>query len=70
LYKIMMNQAIKPIAPVLAPKYYSQAYCKRYNTKTFESYQAAKKYVRRLVTRLHGSYSDTYSQYGFTIQKV
>jgi len=43
---------------------------KRYNTKSFATYQEAKKYVRRLVTRLHGSYSDTYSQYGFTIQKV
>jgi hypothetical protein len=43
---------------------------KRYNSKSFSDYQAAKKYVRRLVTRLHGSYSDTYSQYGFTIQKV
>lgn len=43
---------------------------KRYNTITFNSYQEAKKHVRRVVTRLHGSYSDTYSQYGFTIQKV
>jgi hypothetical protein len=43
---------------------------RRYNTKSFSDYQEAKKYVRRLVTRLHGSYSDTYSQYGFTIQKV
>ena len=49
----------------------AQAYkLKRYNSLTFASYQEAKKYVRRLVTRLHGSYSDTYSQYGFTIQKV
>jgi len=43
---------------------------KRYNTKSFASYQEAKKYVRRLVTRLHGSYSDTYSQYGFKVMPI
>ena len=43
---------------------------RRYNTKSFSSYQEAKKYVRRLVTKLYGTYSDTYSEYGFTIQKV
>ena len=60
LEKVVLDDCI----PIYVEKY------RRYNTKTFESYQAAKKYVRRLVTRLHGSYSDTYSQYGFTIQKV
>jgi hypothetical protein len=43
---------------------------KRYNTKSFATYQEAKKYLRRLGTKLYGHYSDTYSQYGFTIQKV
>ena len=43
---------------------------KRYNTKSFSSYQEAKKYVRRLVTKLFGKYSDTYSQYGFTIVRL
>jgi len=66
MYKIMKHCGfyIDPQTDLLMNTY------RRYNTKTFESYQAAKKYVRRLVTRLHGSYSDTYSQYGFTIQKV
>jgi len=40
---------------------------KRYNTKSFPTYQEAKKYVRRLVTKLYGKYSDTYSQYGFKV---
>ena len=44
--------------------------CRRYNTKTFSSYQEAKKHVRRLVTKLFGKYSDTYSQYGFTIVRL
>jgi len=43
---------------------------KRYNTKSFATYQEAKKYVRRLVTKLHGKYSDTYSQYGFKVMPI
>lgn len=40
---------------------------KRFNTKSFESYEEARKYVRRLVTRLTGSYSDSYTSRGFRI---
>ena len=43
---------------------------KRYNTKTFANYQEAKKYVRRLVTRLTGNYSDTYREYGFKVVRI
>ena len=43
---------------------------KRYNTKTFENYQEAKKYVRRLVTKLYGKYHDDYSQFGFTVVRL
>lgn len=42
---------------------------KRYNNKSFENYEEARKYVRRLVTRLHGRYSDSYSSLGFSIKK-
>jgi hypothetical protein len=40
---------------------------KRYNTKTFPSYEEARKYVRRIVTRLTGSYRDSYTGLGFRI---
>ncbi len=42
---------------------------KRYNTKTFNSYELALAYVRRLVTRLQGSYSDSYTQFGFKVER-
>jgi HEPN domain-containing protein len=41
---------------------------KRYNSKKFDSYEAARKYLRRLVTRLTGKYNDAYSLLGFTIK--
>ncbi len=43
---------------------------KRYNSLTFASYEEARKYVRKLVTRLYGNYSDAYTKYGFTISKI
>jgi hypothetical protein len=39
-------------------------YCgklKRYNSLTFASYEEARKYTRRLVTKLAGGYKDGYS---------
>lgn len=43
---------------------------KRFNTKTFDSYESARKYVRRLVTKLDGKYSDGYTSLGFQIATV
>ena len=43
---------------------------KRYNTKNFSHYEEARAYVRRLVTRLYGGYSDSYTQYGFKVEKI
>lgn len=40
----------------------------RYNTKNFYSYEEARAYVRRLVTKLYGSYSDSYTKFGFRVQ--
>ena len=40
---------------------------RRYNSVTFTSYEAARKYVRRLVTKLFGSYKDAYTQFGFKV---
>lgn len=42
---------------------------KRYNSLTFPDYESARKYVRRLVTKLAGSYKDGYSDM-FKIVKV
>ena len=43
---------------------------KRYNNKKFESFEAARKYVRRTVTKVVGRYHDDYTQFGFKIQAV
>ena len=42
-------------------------YTRRYNSKSFTSYEDARKYVRRLVTKITGTYHDDYTQFGFTI---
>ncbi len=48
----------------------AQAYkLKRYNSLTFASYEEARKYARRLVTKLAGGYKDGYSDM-FKIVKV
>ena len=36
---------------------------KRYNNLTFPSYEEARKYARKLVTKLTGSYQDGYSNH-------
>ena len=43
---------------------------RRYNSKKFSSYEEARKYVRRLVTKLFGGYRDDYTELGFTITKL
>lgn len=43
---------------------------RRYNSKTFSSYEEARKYVRRLVTKLFGEYKDGYTSLGFNIAKL
>ena len=43
---------------------------KRFNNKLFDSYEAARKYVRRKVTERFGSYRDDYTSLGFKIQGI
>lgn len=43
---------------------------RRYNSKVFSSYEEARKYVRRLVTRLVGHYHDAYTEFGFKVERV
>lgn len=43
---------------------------KRYNTKNFPTYESARKYVRRLATKLAGRYADGYTQLGFQVVKA
>lgn len=40
---------------------------KRFNNKAFASYEAARKYVRKLVTKRAGGYSDSIGSFGFSI---
>jgi len=41
---------------------------KRYNNKVFDSYEEARKYVRRKVTQLNGFYEDCIGWLGFSIK--
>lgn len=43
---------------------------KRFNTKSFCSYEDARKYLRRKITELTGMYFDSFSKFGFSITKV
>jgi hypothetical protein len=40
---------------------------KRFNNKTFPSYEDARKYVRRTITQRFGKYADSITPYGFSI---
>lgn len=40
---------------------------RRYGKKTFASYEEARKYLRRVITRLTGAYRDDYTGLGFRI---
>ena len=41
---------------------------KRYNSKSYGSYEEARKYVRKLITTRFGKYQDSYSEVGFKIE--
>lgn len=41
---------------------------KRFNTKNFDSYEDARKYVRKLITKRFGSYQDQIGNVGFSIE--
>lgn len=41
---------------------------RRYNNKAFTSFEEARKYVRRTVTKIAGTYRDDYTCFGFSIQ--
>jgi hypothetical protein len=41
---------------------------KRFNAKKFGSYEEARKYVRKLVTKRVGKYFDNISLFGFSIE--
>lgn len=40
---------------------------RRFNNKDFGNYEAARKYVRKLITARAGRYSDAIGEYGFQI---
>lgn len=40
---------------------------KRFNNKTFDSYETARKYVRKLITARTGRYQDSITDLGFSI---
>lgn len=41
---------------------------KRFNSKNFDSYEAARKYVRRIITKRFGKYRDDIGEVGFSIE--
>ena len=40
---------------------------KRFNTKNFDSYENARKYVRKLLTKRFGKYQDNIGEAGFSV---
>lgn len=40
---------------------------KRFNSKTFPTYEAARKYVRKIITQRFGKYQDSIGEAGFSI---
>lgn len=40
---------------------------KRFNSKKFDSYEEARKYVRRVITKRFGKYRDDIGEVGFSI---
>lgn len=40
---------------------------KRFNSKNFDSYENARKYVRKLITKRFGKYQDNIGEAGFSI---
>lgn len=40
---------------------------KRFNSKNFDSYESARKYVRKLITKRFGRYQDNIGAVGFSI---
>ena len=40
---------------------------KRFNSKKFDSYEGARKYVRKLITKRFGRYQDSIGAAGFSI---
>lgn len=40
---------------------------KRFNSKTFASYDAARNYVRKLITKRAGGYRDNIGDFGFAV---
>jgi hypothetical protein len=40
---------------------------KRFNSKNFDSYETARKYVRKLITKRFGKYQDNIGEAGFSI---
>jgi hypothetical protein len=47
--------------------YFIKLLNKRFNNKNFDSYEAARKYVRKLITKRAGGYSDSIGSFGFSI---
>lgn len=43
---------------------------KRFNNKTYPTYEEARKAVRRIVTKRIGRYVDSYTGFGFHVEKI
>lgn len=47
--------------------YFIRLGAKRFNSKNFPSYEAARKYVRKIITKRFGRYQDDIGSVGFSI---
>lgn len=62
-----INNLVNEVKQEKQKVYFIKQDNKRYNSKKFESYEEARKYVRRLITKKFGKYLDNIGDLGFSI---
>lgn len=62
-----LNQQVEVVKQEKKKVYFIKIGNKRFNTKNFDSYESARKYVRKLITKRFGKYQDDIGTVGFSI---
>lgn len=62
-----INNLVQEVQQEKQKVYFIKQDNKRYNSKKFGSYEDARKYVRRLITKKFGKYLDNIGDLGFSI---
>lgn len=65
--KKWLNSQVEQVKQEKQKVYFIKNGNKRFNSKKFDSYESARKYVRRLITKKFGRYMDNIGDLGFSI---